>query len=94
MNRLALIAVTGVLALSLTACGEQGTSKPADNNTGAAAGQQNSAPNQAAPTASTTTSWSIRFGFIVKVYNHLLAWSTRQGGLHFALNSSLNSISF
>lgn len=33
MNRLALIAVTGALTLMLTACGEQGSSKPAEGQT-------------------------------------------------------------
>lgn len=44
MNRLALIAVTGVLALALTACGEHGNSKQpeAGNNSQ----QQGAAPAQ------------------------------------------------
>lgn len=42
MNRLALIAATGFLALALTACGEHGNSKqPAADNTPA---QQGAAP--------------------------------------------------
>lgn len=31
MNRLAMIAATGFLAVLLTACGESGSSKPADS---------------------------------------------------------------
>lgn len=33
MNRFTLIAVTGFLALLLTACGDNGTSKPAEDTT-------------------------------------------------------------
>lgn len=40
MNRLALIAVTGFLALALTACGEHGNSKPTAGASDNAAVQQ------------------------------------------------------
>ncbi|WP_298623706.1 hypothetical protein [uncultured Legionella sp.] len=33
MNRLAMIAATGFLAVLLTACGDNGASKPADDKT-------------------------------------------------------------
>ncbi|CAM2946395.1 hypothetical protein [Legionella worsleiensis] len=36
MNRLAMIAATGFLAVLLTACGDNGSSKPAEGTTDAA----------------------------------------------------------
>ena len=57
MNRFALIAVTGFMALALTACGEHGNSKPVpteattEQQQGVAPEQQQGVAPEAAPAA-------------------------------------------
>ncbi|KTD65048.1 hypothetical protein [Legionella shakespearei] len=56
MNRFALIAATGFLALMLTACGDNGSSKPAeDTTTTGTVVEQPKADDAAAKTDATTT---------------------------------------
>ncbi len=58
MNRLALVAATGFLALTLTACGENGSSKPTvttDTTTTSSTPVEQAAPEQQAAPAPAET---------------------------------------
>ncbi len=54
MNRLAMIAATGFLAVLLTACGDNGASKPADDKTTDTTVQQTQPADDAETTQPTT----------------------------------------